>query len=171
MLGILYLVLFYLLNHPPNFILHLRFCHCVLSFVNVSFVFLYSIGYHPLMSLTFMLFVMLLRDILKYSSFILLGDFNIDIYNTDHCMMSRLTNFCNTFMLTQMAMESTHTSSNGKQMLIDLVFLSFPHLLKQCSVISPISNSDHNCIHLTVSHYRTTTKPTKKFRKTIWRYK
>ena len=48
-------------------------------------------------------------DIVKCSNFILLGDFNIDFYSTDHPMMSRLTNFCNTLMLTQVVAEPTHT--------------------------------------------------------------
>ena len=84
--------------------------------------------------------------------------------------MSRLTNFCNSLMLTQVVAEPTHTSSAGNQTLLDLVFLSHPLLLKQCSVASPLSNSDHNCIHLTVSHHSTTAKPNKKSRRTIWRY-
>ena len=111
-------------------------------------------------------------DIVKYSNFILLGDFNIDFYNTGHHMMSRLTNFCNSLMLTQVVEEPTHISGStaGNQTLINLIFLSHPQLFKQCHVAPPLGTSDHNCIHLSVTHRCHTSKPSKKSQRTIWRY-
>ena len=65
-------------------------------------------------------------DIVKYSNFILLGDFNIDFYNTGHHLMSRLTNFCNSLMLTQVVTKATHVSSAGNHTLIDLALIPVP---------------------------------------------
>ena len=59
-------------------------------------------------------------------------------------MMSRLTNFCNSLMLTQVVAEPTHVSNAGNQTLTDLIFLSHPQLLKQCCVTPPLGTSDHN---------------------------
>ena len=97
-------------------------------------------------------------EILHY--YFLLSNFNIDFHNTDHLMMSRLTNFGNTPRW--QLHEPTHTSYAGNQTLTDLVFLSHPHRLnKQYSVDVPLSNPDNNSIQLTVSHRSTTTKPNK----------
>ena len=87
-------------------------------------------------------------------------------------MMSRLTNFCNSLMLTQVVKEPTRISGStaGNQTLIDLIFLSHPQLLKQCHVAPPLGTSDHNCIHLSVTHRCHTSKPSKKSQRTIWRY-
>ena len=84
-----------------------------------------------------------------------------------------LDNFCNSLMLTQVVTEATHVSSAGNHTLIDLAFLSHPQLLKQCRVTPPLGTSDHNCIHLSVTHQSSTSKPSKKKKKsqrTIWRY-
>ena len=84
--------------------------------------------------------------------------------------MARLTNFCNSFMLTQVVGEPTHVSTSGNQSLIDHVFLSHPQQLKQCCVAPPLGTSDHNCINLRVTHRCGTTKHNKKSNRTIWRY-
>ena len=97
-------------------------------------------------------------DIVKYSNFILLGDFNIDFCNSSHPMTTKLTNFCNSLMLTQVVDEPTHMSATSNQSLIDLVFLSHPQKLKQCCVAPPLANSDHCCVNLSVTHRCGTTK-------------
>ena len=109
-------------------------------------------------------------DIAKYSSFILLGDFNIDFCNPHHPMVTKLANFCNSLMLTQTVGEPTHTSPTGNQSLIDLVFLSNPQQLKHCYVAPPLGTSDHNCISLSVSQRGSSTRSTKKSPRTVWRY-
>jgi len=54
-----------------------------------------------------------------FSNFVLLGDFNIDFYkphNPQHC---KLTEIMHTFSLMQVVGEATHTTSTGKESLID----------------------------------------------------
>ena len=54
----------------------------------------------------------------------------------------------NSFDLTQVVSSPTHVSHNGKETLIDLALISSSSKLKECSVIPPLSNSDHDGIHL-----------------------
>ena len=61
-------------------------------------------------------------DIVNYSNFILVGDFNIDYLNTSHHLLPRLNCLCELLSLNQVVTEPTHSSSNGNQTLIDHVF-------------------------------------------------
>ena len=61
-------------------------------------------------------------DIVNFSNYILVDDFNINFCNPTHPLYLRLTNMCHSFMLTQVVTEPTHTSPSGNQSLIDLVF-------------------------------------------------
>ena len=54
----------------------------------------------------------------------------------------------NSFDLTQVVSSPTHVSHNGKETLIDLALISSSSKLKECSIIPPLSNSDHDGIHL-----------------------
>ena len=75
-------------------------------------------------------------NIVNYSNFVLLGDFNniINFCNSSHPLYSRLINLCNSFVLTQVVAEPTHDSPSGVKSLIDLIFLSHPSQLVYCDV-------------------------------------
>ena len=92
-------------------------------------------------------------DIVNFSNYILLGDFNINFCNPTHSLYLRLTNLCHSFMLTQVVTEPTHTSPSGNQSFIDFVLLSHPLQLVHCHVSPPLGTSDHN---LLTSVYRLT---------------
>ena len=84
-------------------------------------------------------------DVRVFSTFVLLGDFKIDFLNQEHPLFSKLLYIINSFDLTQVVSSPTHVSHNT---LIDLAFISSSSKLKECSVIPPLSNSDHDGIHL-----------------------
>ena len=109
-------------------------------------------------------------DIVNFSNYILLGDFNINFCNPTHPLYSRLTNLCNSFMLTQVVTEPTHTSPTGNQSLIDLVFLSHPLQLVHCHVSPPLGTSDHNFVDVIISPNQGTANRVKTSPRTIWRY-
>ena len=64
-------------------------------------------------------------DVSFLSSFVLLGDFNIDFYNTGHPLFSKLDNMSNDFLLSQVVEQPTRTNPHSNySSLIDLVLLS-----------------------------------------------
>ena len=73
----------------------------------------------------------------KYSRFLLLGDFNVDFCNED-CYRYLIL-----FSITQIVPSYTHVSPNGNISLIDLALLSDTNDLNHCCTIPPLSNSDH----------------------------
>ena len=104
-----------------------------------------------------------------FFSFILLGDFNIDFYNHHHPLFSKLSTFLQSFVLTQVAPQPTHFNSSGSSTLIDLVLLSVPSQLVNCNVITPLGNSDHSGVDVTLKWSRNA-RPVKASKQTIWRY-
>ena len=109
-------------------------------------------------------------DIVTFSNYILLGDFNINFCNPTHPLYPRLFNLCNSFMLTQVVTEPTHTSPSGSQSLIDLVFLSHPSHLVHCYTSPPLGTSDHHCVSVGLLPNQGSTNPIKTNARTIWRY-
>ena len=108
-------------------------------------------------------------DVALLSSFVLLGDFNIDFCKQSHPLFSKLSIFLQSFVLTQVVPQPTHISPSGRASLIDLVLLSSPSQLVSCNVIPPLGNSDHNGINLTIKCFQNT-PPVKSRKRTIWRY-
>ena len=104
-----------------------------------------------------------------FSSFVLLGDFNINFYNQQHPLFCKLSTILHNFVLKQVITQPTHFSSSGNSSLIDLVLLSVPSQLAHCRVIPPLSNSDHNGVDLTLKWSRHQ-RPVKARKRTIWRY-
>ena len=85
-----------------------------------------------------------------FSTFILIGDLYtiIDFYNyISSSSFCKLLYILNSFVLTQVVPTPAHTSFSEKAILIDLVLLSSPSQLKECSVIPPLCNSDDNGIN------------------------
>ena len=87
-------------------------------------------------------------DVNILSSFVLLGDFNIDFCNSQHFLFSKLSNILNSFVLTQVVTQPTHISPSRTATLIDLALPSTPSQMVSCDVIPPLGNSDHNGIGL-----------------------
>ena len=82
-------------------------------------------------------------NIPQFSSFVLIGDFNINFFDTTHPSFDNLCNLMSTFGLTQVVDNYTHLYRDSCHSLIDLVLLSNPCLLSSCQTIPPLSNSDH----------------------------
>ena len=62
-----------------------------------------------------------------------------------------------------------HFNSSGSSTLIDLVLLSVPCQLVNCSVVSPLGNFDHIGFDVTLKWSRNVC-PVKASKQTIWRY-
>ena len=101
-------------------------------------------------------------------NFIILGDFNIDMSSHSHPLSSNLSIIMSTYNLSQMVTEHTHTHHNGTRSTIDLVFVSDPRLVRSCTTIPPLSNSDHLGLQVNLS-LKTTITTVK--RRVVWRYK
>ena len=50
-----------------------------------------------------------------------------------------------------MVFEHTHSSPNGRQSIIDIVFLSNPYQLIHCRTLPPLASSDNACIDVLLS--------------------
>ena len=68
-----------------------------------------------------------------------------------------------------MVSEHTHSSPNGRQSTIDLVFLSNPHQLIHCRTLPPLASSDHACIDVLLSS-RIDTEDHSKIPRKVWLY-
>ena len=105
----------------------------------------------------------------QFSTFLLLGDFNIDFLKPHHPLFHKLSDILYSFSLEQVVPSYTHVSPNGSTSLIDLAFLSTPTLLRSCSVIPPLANSDHFGLLLDIK-WKTNTKQARSEKRKIWRY-
>ena len=84
----------------------------------------------------------------RFASFVLIGDFNVDICNIEHSYYYKLQSIIETLSLSQVVRSPTHTNSNSHASLIYLALVSNKALLLDCSVIPPLSNSEHNGLEL-----------------------
>ena len=82
----------------------------------------------------------------QFSSFMLLGDFNVDYSNPSHPLFDKLDHIACIFDLEQIVKEPTHVHHNHSLSIIEIIFLTNPHLVNLCSIVPPLSNSDHNGI-------------------------
>ena len=73
------------------------------------------------------------------------------------------------FCLTQVVTEPTHTSSNGNQTLIDLALLSDVSQLIECNNVLPLSNSDHSSIELKLKAWNSRPPPINQKRR-VWNH-
>ena len=105
----------------------------------------------------------------QFSTFLLLGDFNINFLKPHHPLFHKLSDILYSFALEQLVPSYTHVSPNGSTSLIDLALLSTPTLLRSCSVIPPLANSDHFGLLLDIK-WKTNTKQARSEKRKIWRY-
>ena len=85
-----------------------------------------------------------------FMNFVLIGDFNVNFLNTQYFLYHQLSSILCSFNFTQVVSQPTHVAANGGASLIDLVLLSNPQQLHECSVIPELPHSDHNGISVTM---------------------
>ena len=103
-----------------------------------------------------------------FSSFFLLGDFNIDYFCTHTSLFSKLLSVTSSFNLCQVVSEPTRVTHNSCT-LIDLAFVSSPSQVLSCCTIPHLANSDHYGLHLTFS-IKSSKKHNKSILRKIWKY-
>ena len=104
-----------------------------------------------------------------FLNFVLIGDFNVNFLNPQHFLYHQLSCILSSFNHTQVVPQPTHVSTSGGATLIDLVLLSNPQQLQDCSVIPELSHSDHKGISLTM-RWKTARDCQPKTSRPIWRY-
>ena len=137
---------------PMPLIVDLEFLPTGISFTFCNFKFCLGVFYRPPSSDVsyFDHFCSVVENLITLILF-WWADFNIDFYNTTHHLYSRLKCLWELLSLEQIVTEPTHSSPNGNQSLIDLVFLSNVHQLICCKNLPPLGNLDHACIDVTLS--------------------
>ena len=81
-------------------------------------------------------------DVSHFANFVLVGDFNVDFYNSCHPSHSRLDAIISSFSFVQVVTDPTHTDANGRSSLIGLILLSSR---KTCQLFSdPTSRKIHS---------------------------
>ena len=108
-----------------------------------------------------------------FSSFVLIGDFNIDCCNHSPFLYSHFCTILNSFSLKQVVDGHTHVSPSGSISCIDLALVSNLSQLKKCEIIPPLTEYNHGHSGLQLSIIW---KPTRRStinasgRRTIWKY-
>ena len=87
----------------------------------------------------------------QFSRFLLIGDFNVNFYNKEHCLFSYLCDILYSFSLTQVVPSYTHMTPSGTPTLIDIAMLSDIDHLKSCTTVPSLSTSDHLGVLLTLT--------------------
>lgn len=95
-------------------------------------------------------------------------DFNVNVNNPSHPLLPKLNRMLDCFSLTQAVSEPTHIIYTGHTSLIDLVLISNPRTLSNCTVIPPLASSDHNGIQFSLKWKPFSHRPTKQCK--VWRY-
>ena len=108
-------------------------------------------------------------NISSFTNFVLIGDFNINFHNPSCFLYPKLSNILQSFSLSQVVQDATHNTRNGSETLIDLALVSSADHVKDCSVIPPLLNSDHNGILLKLK-WKQGGQQTLSHKRKIWRY-
>ena len=108
-------------------------------------------------------------DHTSFTNFILLGDYNVNFLQPSSPFYVHLCNIMHSLSLTQVVTEPTHIGPNGQSSLIDLVFMSSPQVLTECSVIPQLANSDHLGLQVAI-HGHPTIQHVLQKNQSIWRY-
>ena len=87
----------------------------------------------------------------KFHSFVIIGDFNVNFCNKDHHLFSYIGDTLCNFSLTQVVLSHTHISPSGASSLLDYVLLPDLQLLLYCDTIPALSTSDHLGISLALA--------------------
>ena len=104
-----------------------------------------------------------------FSNFLLLGDFNVNYFDTSSAAFCQLDNMLSSFNLYQVVQEPTRVAISGNATLIDLALVSNREAVEDCSILPPLMNSDHNGLSLTIT--KSMKKPSKSMpKREIWKY-
>ena len=90
-----------------------------------------------------LLYTLQLLNPFYFSTFLLMGDFNVNFYNSSNFLLSHIFTIMQLFSLTQVVSSYTHVCPTGNTSLIDLALISNTSKVSQCQTISPLCNSDH----------------------------
>ena len=108
----------------------------------------------------------------SFSSFVLIGDFNINFCTSDHPYFCKLNTILQYFSLTQVVQTPTHFSS-GSSSLIDLALVSSVDQVLQCSTVPQLGDHDKCSFHLGISlilKCKSIVQQVKQPPRKIWRY-
>lgn len=132
---------------------NLEFLAVILSSSN--FKFCVSLFYRPPSSpvsiFDELFFTLQILNPFYFSTFLLLGDFNVNFCNSSHHLLPHLNHVVHSFSLTQVVSSFTRVHHNGTKSLIDLAFLSDVSKLSSCETISSLGSSDHRGISLSLN--------------------
>ena len=106
----------------------------------------------------------------QFSTFLLLGDFNVNFCNPSHFLFSYVKDIMHSFSLSQVVPSCTHVNPNGSTSLIDLALLSDLSHLQSCVTLPPLSSSDHLGVSLALK-WKTREKSHLTKPRRIWMYK
>ena len=106
----------------------------------------------------------------QFSTFILLGDFNVNFCNPQHPLFSHVSDILYNFSLVQVVPSFTHVSPNGSTSLIDLALLSDISCLQSCTTLPPLSSSDHLGVSLGIK-WKAPSRTTRCKPRRIWNYR
>ena len=108
-----------------------------------------------------------------FSSFVLVGDFNINFCKRDHPYFCKLDSILQMFSLSQVVQSPTHVNPDGSTSLIDLALVSKADAVLQCPTTPQLADHDkcsyHYGIQLTVKWKDNGQQVQQRPRK-IWRY-
>ena len=105
----------------------------------------------------------------RFLSFVLVEDFKVDYFCKNHPYFCKLQSIFQTLSLSQVVQFPTHATLNGDTSLIDWAVLSNVELLSECSIIPPLSNSDHNGTYLLLK-WEQSAEYVEQQPRTVWRY-
>ena len=108
----------------------------------------------------------------SFSSFVLIGDFNINFCTSDHPYFCKLNTILQYFSLTQVVQTPTHFNS-GSSSLIDLALVSSVDQVLQCSTVPQLGDHDKCSFHLGISlilKCKSIVQQVKQPPRKIWRY-
>ena len=141
----------------------------IVSVNNANYRYCMGLSYRPPSSTSLifdtMFSVLKQLDPSLFLNFVLIGDFNVNLLNSQHFLYHKLS--C--ILSSQVVQQRTHVSTNGGATLIDLVLLSNPQQLWDCSVIPELFDSDHKGISVTM-RWKTVRDCGPKTSRPIWRY-
>ena len=83
----------------------------------------------------------LATNVKEFTSFVLIGDFNINFCSRDHPYFCKLDTILQTFSLSQVVNTHTHTAPSGETSLIDLALVSNPDLVLDCTTVCQASST------------------------------
>ena len=105
-----------------------------------------------------------------FSNLVLLGDFNVNYFDTNSSlyMYVSLHRVTSSFDFSQVVWGPTKEGCSGSSTLVDLVFVSNSALCDDCFVIPTLSSSDHKGVFLSLKWV--TGNMDSQPRRNVWRY-